>query len=560
MFVLFILLSSGVINPVFSYEDFYQSIGQEQADHNGEIDHKCGLPIMLQISNPGNLEYYEKYKFYKSNQEKLDSIYISPSGHFRIQYEVGGIDAIPDYDRNGNGTPDYLEFVAKSFDRAWEIEIDSLGFKPPPDINGNPRSVYPIECRRLSVYGSTFWDPGTDEIASLPGLNYVSTIEINTNYSFVNYPHARDDIARDSMAIAVTAAHEFNHALQIGYRLWPNNQGFFEDIWFIESSAVYMEEVVADEVNDYIYGAVNYIKAYIEKTDQPLDESNNLNVDYGKVALEILLGKRYGRDITRRVWEEIVKMRAEPALENVLLNSGTNIFTELTQLSLWFYFTGVRSINGEFFPDAAIFPELNFKPANPVQAVPNKLIEDSLPRLSFQWYISEVRTTGTYVFILKSQKETGLEQLKSIFVNPGKNEYSINQATELFALIDLVAPMEIRYSVVNGNNSGEDFFPFIISYRTMQVTQQSRIHIGPQPLKLSSGQKFLNFKHIPQGSDIFIFSINGRHLQTLHVTSNAAIYSWDLRTKFGDKLGSGVYIYRLKSDKQEYTGKFAIIN
>ena len=85
--------------------------------------------------------------------------YLSPSGHFLISYDKTGNDAIPDYDRNGDGFPDYLDFVAEAFDRAWEIEIDSLGFRPPPDQNGQPLSVYPVLCERLSSieYGGYFF-------------------------------------------------------------------------------------------------------------------------------------------------------------------------------------------------------------------------------------------------------------------------------------------------------------------------------------------------------------------------------------------------------------------
>ena len=225
-------------------------------------------------------ELFEKLQELKLTPSQYSFVHFSPSGHFKIYYDTTGIIAIPDYDRDQNGIPDYLEFVAKSFDLAWSIEIDSLGFNPPPDSSGNFRTVYPVYCRLLSVYGQTLLEY---EIPSRPNVNYVTYIEINTRFSFVNYPNVTDPIIRDSMAIAVTAAHEFNHALQTGYRLWPDDE-FFHDIWFIESSATFMEEVVATEVNDYLL----YLDDYFRRAHQPLDQSSGGLDDYGKVVLEIL--------------------------------------------------------------------------------------------------------------------------------------------------------------------------------------------------------------------------------------------------------------------------------
>ena len=231
---------------------------------------KCGMPVLAEAyaMENGREIYSQIHQQRLAKSAAAQVTYLSPSGHFLISYDTTGLDAVPDYDRNNDGFPDFVDFVAESFDHAWEIEIDSLGFRPPPDQSGQPVSVYPVLCERLSngFYGLTFFDVSSD-ITDLPGFNYTSEISITTDFSFREYPHiSNDPILRDSAAIAVTAAHEFNHAIQLGYRIWfeddnPNRR--LIDLRYLESSATYMEEVLHDEVNDYY----QCLPSYYRRTD-----------------------------------------------------------------------------------------------------------------------------------------------------------------------------------------------------------------------------------------------------------------------------------------------------
>ena len=181
------------------------------------------------------------------------------------------------------------------------------------------------------------------------------------------------------MAVAVTAAHEFNHALQCGYRLWPDGNGFFYDLWFIESSATFMEEVVASQVNDYL----NYLDSYFRRTYRPFDESTGFLSDYGKVVLPIMLGNLYEDQLIRFVWEGILDKRALPALKVVLQDFDTDFANELDRLAIWLYYIRERSIPNMYFPDAPLFPELSFDFSNNIQGERSILVNDSLPRFSF---------------------------------------------------------------------------------------------------------------------------------------------------------------------------------
>ncbi len=545
VFVLLLL-----VTPLLSSDDFFQTARQILGIDAGQPNHKCGFPVMLQVVSSDNPELQQLLHTWRSTQQTLDQVYTSE--HFEIHYTTLGFNAIPIYDRNQNGTPDYLEFVASAFERAWRVEIDTLGFNPPPDSTGAPKTVYTIYCRRMSDYGVTEFSL-ENEIAALPGYNFPSSIAINTDFSFVNYPAAKDSIARDSMAIAVTAAHAFNHALQLGYNLWfPDNTISWPplDVWFIESSAVFMEEVVAPAVNDYLF----YLNDYFRSTDKPLDDDGSFRI-YGEVVLEILLGERHGRDITRKVWEEIRNQRALPALNKVLNDMGSDIYRELTSLAEWLYFSGSRALAGQYFPDAPLFPELPFRDGLPVQSAPGDLVQDSLPRLSFQWYQSPVATSGSPSFFLKPEGNALAQYLQSLFVNEQTATAYLVPSTVNFSFPDPSLPPNLFFCVINGVNSGEEFFPF----RVLSLTSIRLADVYPQPLRLSDNHPILTFANLKGESDIHIFSSNGRHLRRLQNGSGANFVNWDLRTEYGRKVGSGVYLYRIKSEGMEKTGKFVIV-
>jgi hypothetical protein len=538
----------------FPGNDFFQSVHQAIYGEDTPFDHKCGFPYILYANGDPGSPLYHKLQMYMKQQPQLDSTYVSPSGRFLIKYTNEGIHAIPDYDRNQNGTKDYLEFVANSFDRAWAIEIDSLHFIPPRDTNGNPREVYPVECMLTGTYGTTEL---LYEIESLPGLNYVTKIKINTDFALISYPHAIDDIARDSMAIAVTAAHEFNHAIHSSYRLWPDNSGFFEDIWFIESSAVYMEEIVADEVNDYVFGSINYVQEYMNHTDKPLDGFYNIGTDYGKVLFNIVLGERYGSDITCKIWSEILNTRALPALKKVLSDKNTHLKAELNQLALWMYYTGSRATSGPYFPDASIFPEMDLVISDTIITEKTEILRDTLPRLSFLLYSSPNLTQEPRGMLLRLIDGLA-NSISVIYLGQGNNMIIIPASIGYYLPTPFLVD-GLTYSIVNAFDEGEEQFVYQLLSQPKSGATSEEISVFPQPFHISDQQPFLTFMNVPDNAKINIYSANGRFLRTLDAVSNQNFVIWDLVTDFGEKVGSGVFIYRVVSDSEEKTGKFVIL-
>jgi len=87
---------------VFSQNNHpFTSIDDEQ-NYGHFIDTKCGFPLVLQAHSPANRDLLMKLTRIQLEQLPDDSIYISPSGHFKIFYDIQGYNTIPTYDRNQN--------------------------------------------------------------------------------------------------------------------------------------------------------------------------------------------------------------------------------------------------------------------------------------------------------------------------------------------------------------------------------------------------------------------------------------------------------------------------
>ena len=86
---------------------------------------------------------------------------------------------------------------------------------------------------------------------------------------------------RRSRTSQVTLAHEYNHILQFGYDA-------FQDAWFAESTATWMEDQVYNGIDDYL----RYVRRWVKRWDTPLTASSIK--EYGSAVWNQWLARRYG--------------------------------------------------------------------------------------------------------------------------------------------------------------------------------------------------------------------------------------------------------------------------
>ena len=90
--------------------------------------------------------------------ERQKSI-VSPSGLFRIHYDITGIHT-PDYFNGITNTIQLsVDSLAMAFDSAYSFEVNYLGYKSPPFDDGDGGDdLYDIYITSLGYYGVTEWD------------------------------------------------------------------------------------------------------------------------------------------------------------------------------------------------------------------------------------------------------------------------------------------------------------------------------------------------------------------------------------------------------------------
>jgi len=304
--------------------------------------------------------------------------YISPSGHFEIYYYSSGPESVDLTDTiqysssnwrqklfSPNGIPDYIDEVAFAADSTWSMEIENFGFKSPwPEKDNNhPSDRYKISIRLLNGIDSTTYaytyprDP-----APSPNIGFRSYIEMRSEWNSPawNQP-PKDYKTYPEKAVRVTCAHEFFHAIQysmIHFTRSPDMVNIFLDnfpVSFTEGTAVLMEDLGFDYVNDYI----QYIGKFFNNPYSTLFSqycySNDDAYKNSLLAMFIfqrLNGIAFFYDMYFNNYKSVV-----PFLDNISYacqKSQTSWANIIGNFFVESYYTGKRSVKGLFIKDASI--------------------------------------------------------------------------------------------------------------------------------------------------------------------------------------------------------------
>lgn len=184
---------------------------------------------------------------------------ISSKNHFRIHYALNGPNAVDTIDTNRNGIPDYVDACAEAFEYAYDIQVNEMGFPPPPNNGENGADsydVYIIDFASQGYYGLT------TSVLSLPGStnqhSYSLTyIEIDNNYSKSdktgNGSPSFNTFELD--ALKITAAHEFQHAIHLANYGMNDQQN---DVSLYEMFCTWIEAYHYPEIKDYHFYVKNF--------------------------------------------------------------------------------------------------------------------------------------------------------------------------------------------------------------------------------------------------------------------------------------------------------------
>ncbi len=99
---------------------------------------KCATEIFLDAAENFELLTLEQQRVAKDYMARPSRAYShdSPDGHFKIHYDETGTHAVPSADDNGNGVPDFVEWLADYADSSWRCIHDNLSYDLPPVDGG----------------------------------------------------------------------------------------------------------------------------------------------------------------------------------------------------------------------------------------------------------------------------------------------------------------------------------------------------------------------------------------------------------------------------------------
>ncbi|HVY78748.1 MAG TPA: MXAN_6640 family putative metalloprotease [Solirubrobacterales bacterium] len=212
--------------------------------------------------------------------------------HFCVHWVAEGIDAPSLADANGDGIPDYVARVQEVAEHVHQVENEELGWREPKSDGrkGGRRGKTDIYLDEIggALFGYAAPDRGQGTKAHRLPRRLHGYLVLDNDYDPREFPGTTPE--KD---LEVTLAHEYNHILQFGYDA-------YQDAWFAESSAVWMEDEVYDGINDYR----RYVRRWVKRYDTPLT-ANSIK-EYGSAVWNKWLARHYGRSIVRRAWARAV--------------------------------------------------------------------------------------------------------------------------------------------------------------------------------------------------------------------------------------------------------------
>ena len=243
------------------------------------------------------------------------------STNFCVHYVTQTDDAPP-------GGLNYVQTMLDEFEHVYGVINGQLQWRPPkPDAGrgGDDRTdVYIKNIGPNGIFGYSAPDPGQQ------GSQVAAFIVMDNDYQQSEYRNYSHFLA----PLQVTAAHEYHHVIQFNYDLQQDN-------WMFEATAVWMEDRVYDDINDYR----NYLPEWSRRSTQPLTQFNSGsqgdgNVKaYGDVVWNRWIDERLGPETIRRAWEVSVETRlpagsfAPAAYDRALREKGQTFFGVFTQFA-----------------------------------------------------------------------------------------------------------------------------------------------------------------------------------------------------------------------------------
>jgi hypothetical protein len=355
--------------------------------------------------------------------------------------------------------------------------------------------------------------------------------------------------------LKVTAAHEFNHAIQLGnFGYWPN------DLFFYEITSTWLEDVVYHGVNDYF----QYIRSSSDSTvprgqfatpEVPFASFSGL-LPYSRMIWGKFIEKKFSSNVMLQTWFNIRQYAPITAMDYALANVGSSFREAFVEWVDWNAHTAASADPQNYYTEGTSFPKIRERERFEAYRDAPAAFSDSIGAISASYRtvcvlqtfgdsctpakqmlvkiinlnLAQEYTTGVFPFIYK----TSYQQLAG---------YS-RLANGLY--VALVVPDPTNWSM-----------------GTALASVSEDVLVYPNPYRASKNP-LLTFR-LPTASvlsarlDIYTADMNLVNSQDLSVTPLEFLVRWRPKNLNGEPVATGVYVFVLTVGEAKYIGKFAVI-
>ncbi len=489
----------------------------------GVISSKCAFGLIADIKlNYSLLSATGKKEATQFlSRPTTDTSVVSPNGKFRVHYNLNSTSS-PKYDVNA--------FLI-ALDSVYNKEITEIGFPMPPSDNGaGGDNLYDFYIVDLGTCCYGYTTPETD----LGNDKFTSFVTLDNDYGNGFYTHGID-------AAKVTAAHEFNHGVQIGNYIYRSS-----DLYYYELTSTSMEEFVFDYVNDYLA----YLPEYFRHPEYTITR----NSGYDLAIWNIFVRDIYGFAAIVNTWRNMPDYNAVQAIDLIFNEHGSSLKRGFSEFGKWTYFTSYRSKPDKYFKDAAKYPPLtiNYWSDDPLYSEQSVTL-DPVSNL----FLKTIINRDTLVTLITNGDVTGALLSSYRTIDAGYQLFNSSEGIEI--------TNGLSYNITSSNLENLSVLHFInndLAGASAVLIAQSSVY--PQPFKYSiDSYLYFPLPKISFGSAVLkVLSLSGNILyqKEFGVNSGTEFVGWNGLDLSGNKLGTGVYFFETEKNGKIIHGKFVIIN
>ena len=533
----------------FTFSSSYAESGEKSAESSLRTLYKKpaiknGTSHLYDLDNTGQgrvLKTAFKYQSRPSRDTFADSV----NGHFRVHYNIEGEHAPDLTDSDGNHIPDFVDSTLVFLEIAWDKAV-ALGYGiPKSDASKGGSDAVDCYLEELSVDG--YYGHTTPDNNGILGMSS-AFLTIDNNFTDTVYQTTEYD------GLRVTTAHEYFHVVQFAY------YGGNDCNWWMEQTAVWFEDYVWDDINDYL----NFTRYLFRNRDISIDTYNG-TFEYGASLFAMRIAEEYGIDTLRNIWKKL-KDKQSGEIDVVGSEIPGGLDENLADFAVWLFFTGYRANPQDFFSESDIIDEM-------ITVDNTENSDPAVDSLLFSQY------TFKYIDIVPEMGLSVGDTLKCSYDNPDSgswirqvilynspDDYSVELLNWQQPQIFITRPFEKAVFVVTNISEKDKHGKYKFVY-TIDIISPLSVHEKPLPASIVLHRNYPNpfnpqttiSYSLPSATpvDLRIINLQGQIVETWS-DSNAEAgthrYVFD-----GSFFPSGVYFIHLAAGDTRLTRKMTLL-